>query len=849
MKFCRIPLCALLLLFAFGGTAHAQLLIDSVHYGIDIGDAFGNAGDTVAIPIQIKNQVAVGGFLIRFTYNGTMLKPLPLDGCPHDACPGYCCDSTGIDPLETTYDSLRMVNQGLGTIQNDTSGLYCSPFYDPREVKNVYALHDPGDDSMHVNTVFLQFLPPIPPQDQCRLQYWTRPFIVPIADTVRAIANVYFMVSETATSGATSTLRVEDYRPQYQTDPLPDYRDNQLTDTTGTVVVRPLGALGFGRFTVGEGPEPEPDWDTCSYGICQDYYGNDTCCLPSSNTPPTVANISPSTYNIDQGVTVSFTVSASDADGDDLSLEASGLPTGASFSPSNPVTGNTSVSGTFSWTPSFAQSGTFGINFQATDENGAKSATRSVVITVNELNIDRLFTASSYGGHPPGGSPLGPVGGIPGATPVIFPIDLVTSRTVYGIQFDMIYPGDIVELDSMAVTELTPEYAVWDNIGEFPDTVRIVTFGLANEPILDDPDLLTILNAYMTIDSNAVPNDYWIFLRDAWESVDPDPAVPSLNLMADSGIVQVDRIGDVNLDKRIDVADLVNVVAYIIGNYGLAKRNYETANVVQDELVNVIDLVGIINMIYGYPIESSPMSPSTYGGEVARLNVEHEDLIVGQLTKLNVRGEFPDDIAGVQLQIEYDPSVFDFDQPELSEDAGAFTLAYKDDHSGRLQVLMYTYKPWVQETLIPSGISDVLRLPAKIKKDLAAGDDSKIKISKAYLSNSVARSIPTDEPTPLVPSEFNLYQNYPNPFNPTTRIDFDITHGDAVSGLKKVKLDVFNILGQQVKTLIDDYVAPGRHSVTWDGTNNGGDAVATGIYLYRLQIDNNHQTKKMLLLK
>jgi hypothetical protein len=291
------------------------------------------------------------------------------------------------------------------------------------------------------------------------------------------------------------------------------------------------------------------------------------------------------------------------------------------------------------------------------------------------------------------------------------------------------------------------------------------------------------------------------------------------------------------------------VVAYIIGNYGLPKRNYETANVVQDTLVNVVDLVGIINLIYDFPVESSPVSSSAEG-EVARLRVEHDDdLIDGQLTKLNVRGEFPDNIAGIQMQIDYDPSTFEFDQPELAKEAGAFTLAYNDDKSGRMQVLMYNYKPWESDGLIPSGSANVLHLPAKIKKNLYAGDNSKIKITQAYLSNSKAGSIATEDLTPLVPEKFTLMQNRPNPFNPTTSIDFHIGYDYASSGLQKVRLDVFNILGQQVKVLVDEYLEPGPHTVVWDGSNQAGETVATGVYLYRLQVDKDHKTKKMLLLK
>ncbi|MCP4588410.1 FlgD immunoglobulin-like domain containing protein, partial [Pseudoalteromonas sp.] len=72
---------------------------------------------------------------------------------------------------------------------------------------------------------------------------------------------------------------------------------------------------------------------------------------------------------------------------------------------------------------------------------------------------------------------------------------------------------------------------------------------------------------------------------------------------------------------------------------------------------------------------------------------------------------------------------------------------------------------------------------------------------------------------------------------------------DAASGQQKVRLDVFNILGQQVNVLVDEYLEPGPHTVIWDGTNETGEAVATGVYLYRLQVDKEYKTKKMLLLK
>ncbi|RKX24653.1 MAG: hypothetical protein DRP45_07750 [Candidatus Zixiibacteriota bacterium] len=94
-----------------------------------------------------------------------------------------------------------------------------------------------------------------------------------------------------------------------------------------------------------------------------------------------------------------------------------------------------------------------------------------------------------------------------------------------------------------------------------------------------------------------------------------------------------------------------------------------------------------------------------------------------------------------------------------------------------------------------------------------------------------------------LPNRFSLEQNYPNPFNSSTLIQFDIPQ------YCQVELSIYNLLGQRVRTLVEGQRPAGSHRVIWDGRNNGGLPVATGIYLYRLQVDDQIKTKKMLLLK
>jgi len=95
------------------------------------------------------------------------------------------------------------------------------------------------------------------------------------------------------------------------------------------------------------------------------------------------------------------------------------------------------------------------------------------------------------------------------------------------------------------------------------------------------------------------------------------------------------------------------------------------------------------------------------------------------------------------------------------------------------------------------------------------------------------------------PEEIKLHQNYPNPFNPETRIDFEIPKTE------KVKLVIYNTLGKEVKTLLNDELQAGKYSTTWNGKDDMNNKVSSGIYFYQLTFGNNTQsiTKKLIFLK
>ncbi len=91
--------------------------------------------------------------------------------------------------------------------------------------------------------------------------------------------------------------------------------------------------------------------------------------------------------------------------------------------------------------------------------------------------------------------------------------------------------------------------------------------------------------------------------------------------------------------------------------------------------------------------------------------------------------------------------------------------------------------------------------------------------------------------------DFQLYQNSPNPFNSQTTIDYYLTKNSRVS------LKIYNLSGQEVKSLVDDIQNHGKYSIIWDGRNNFGESTPTGVYFYMLQAGNQIQSHKMILLR
>jgi flagellar hook assembly protein FlgD len=122
----------------------------------------------------------------------------------------------------------------------------------------------------------------------------------------------------------------------------------------------------------------------------------------------------------------------------------------------------------------------------------------------------------------------------------------------------------------------------------------------------------------------------------------------------------------------------------------------------------------------------------------------------------------------------------------------------------------------------------------------AAGENILIKTTNGGELITAIQSITSAE----FPDKYSLSQNYPNPFNPVTKIKFDIPLDSRLRGNDNVTLKIYDILGREIATLVNEGLQPGTYDVEWDGTN-----YCSGVYFYVLITAEYSETKKMVLIK
>ena len=226
----------------------------------------------------------------------------------------------------------------------------------------------------------------------------------------------------------------------------------------------------------------------------------------------------------------------------------------------------------------------------------------------------------------------------------------------------------------------------------------------------------------------------------------------------------------------------------------------------------------------------------------ARLYLEAQTALpsVGEDFVLNVRMADFVAMKGYGLQVEYEADKLAFVEVLTEQPLGAGALAAPQvlaDEAGVLAVV--AHGEVVAEGEV--GLSLVFRATAAIENTVLEITDSEMYDSQFGVNRP---ALPMPVALQTRPEAFALSNNYPNPFNPATTIQY------ALPQAADVKLTVYNVAGQVVRTLVAEHQNAGRYTVEWDAANDSGHGLSSGMYFYRLQAGGEfREVKKMMLLK
>ncbi len=308
-----------------------------------------------------------------------------------------------------------------------------------------------------------------------------------------------------------------------------------------------------------------------------------------------------------------------------------------------------------------------------------------------------------------------------------------------------------------------------------------------------------------------------------------------------------------DVDSKVDFNDFLIVAKCFGTNAGDPVFDIR-ADLNGDDQVNFADFL-IFTQDFGRVAIDAPASrrlvkaasaPGVNRDAELSLNVDGKARI-GKVITLSADLSQAEAVQGWGLTVRYDADRYEFVEAKSPEgdmltSSGATAPLFLVHQEGPDQI---TLASAIGEGQAASGEGSLAVLTFRPKT--GEFEDARFEIFEGVLfdSDHLTNPIHMNEALEvrLVPAEFALSQNYPNPFNPETTISYDLAEGS------EVRLEIYNVMGQLVNTLVSEAQAAGRYRMRWSGQDAFGRQVASGVYFYRLQTEGFKAVRKLMLLK
>ncbi len=296
-------------------------------------------------------------------------------------------------------------------------------------------------------------------------------------------------------------------------------------------------------------------------------------------------------------------------------------------------------------------------------------------------------------------------------------------------------------------------------------------------------------------------------------------------------------LADANGDHYANIADLTTVFDKILGKIELTPENFTRADVDSNHTIDVRDAVIILGGILKgrWDSISSDLYKTISGSDQYKCEFE--------ITKKGLRFNVSNNqqIKGIQIALRLNNEVNFKDTIEMFNRVKYMQIPI-DKVGNIVRVVVYNN----DNMPIENGKGSIFRLPYS---NLHLEDFDVLYVMVSTNSNE-GIYIPSEKviaPSDKYPATFVLEQNYPNPFNSNTRINFHVPDDGNI--LMPIELTLFDLSGKKVRTLINGNFEPGVYTCIWDGTDDKGVIVSSGMYIYRLSSNENRFVKNMMFVK
>jgi len=299
--------------------------------------------------------------------------------------------------------------------------------------------------------------------------------------------------------------------------------------------------------------------------------------------------------------------------------------------------------------------------------------------------------------------------------------------------------------------------------------------------------------------------------------------------------------GDVTLNGTVSSFDAANILRHVVQLDTLSSLSAYMGDVSQNNELSSLDASYILQYVVGL-VDELPYVQEEETVFSGGLIMDDMGAVPGMTVEVPIRiMESDNNIYSFKATLNYDHTQIALDTIRTGDYLGDFLMKHNIIDDGKALVASYGYSPNSNSDILAIATFTVLEQFDNITSisisDLKINDQ---KFSGISANANVGYVLGIDGSIPQI---FSLHQNYPNPFNPVTKIRYDLPKEEYVS------IIIYDVIGRNIKSLINKKQNAGYRFVRWDATNNYGEAVSAGMYIYVIKAGEFRATKKMVLLK